>query len=531
MPHIETLEPRLQLNGGDIDTTFGDAGTAVVDFAPALPAPWTISSEHHLSQDSGGRLYATGRAFQGEDGPRMIVMARLSRDGQLDTKFAAGGYRILDRDPTNRYEGFPYAVVDPSNRAYVVDGPLLWRLTPSGKIDRTFGHRGKIAIPMLYGLSSPSVGFDAGGHPLLSGASELPGGRVTTVFRLTETGKIDTTWADNGVFQSAIRGSVGSSDNVAAGSASLLENGQILIAAPYRFDNGEGGTFVTRLNPDGSLDTSYGDGGTAKANFDSPEFLSTSASPLAVARDGSVIGFGSAIFDDGDVNSSREFNFMISADGKHVDRLELVPPPNFIDGLLMIQPDGKILTIGAGLMLTRLNGDGMPDPTWSMSGGEPTAALSFDTLAFFAPDGSIIIVGQGPDPDESRMYLRRLFRDDAPVPQLGARTVTAPRTSALRFNVTWRDDDGVDPSTFDSLDVRVRGPFDGLTRWHSVTLEKVEPLSGGRYRAIYKLTSPGGWTADDNGSYTVRLATGQVKDTTGVFAPAGVLGTFAVNIV
>jgi hypothetical protein len=180
------------------------------------------------------------------------------------------------------------------------------------------------------------------------------------------------------------------------------------------------------------------------------------------------------------------------------------------------------------LGLVRVNPGGGFDPTWQF---EPTPALATFEPGLLAPDGSAIIFGPGVAAgDRSKVFIRRLFRDDAPAPQFDGRDVIAPRTSAVRFSVTWRDDDGIDPATFDSADVRVRGPFDGETRWHNVTLESVTPLGDGRFRAIYKLTSPNGWSAADNGQYRVRLERGQVQDQNGVFASSGTLGTFTVNI-
>ena len=56
------------------------------------------------------------------------------------------------------------------------------------------------------------------------------------------------------------------------------------------------------------------------------------------------------------------------------------------------------------------------------------------------------------------------------------------------------------------------------------------PLDGGRFLAIYKLTSPNGWSAIDNGYYTVRLSAGEVEDINGVAAGARTLGMFRVKI-
>ena len=530
MLFCETLEPRLQFDGGDVDATFGDNGTAVIDFQPALGALWQIWNEHRLTRDDGGRMYATAVAFQGEHGPTQTLIARLSRDGRVDPKFAAGGFHVLDRDPANFDKGDTTVSVDPRNRAYVSDGPLLWRLTPSGKIDRTFGRRGKIVVPTRLGLFNQGVGFDIDGRPLVSGMSGALGGagQVSTVFRLTENGTIDTSWAENGVFRGPIDGPPPTTIPL-IGNGSSLADDQILVSGTYHPDANDVALWVTRLNREGSIDRSYGDNGYATASFASSEFLATTASLVSTLPDGSVIGFVSAVIEATEANESREFNFKISADGRAVSTIALVPSPGFVDAQILAQPDGKLIALNDVATIIRVNADGTPDATWSTAGLTPPPNSFFEP-SHLSPDGSLVIAASSDFDDGSRVYIKRLFRDDAPVPEFHNRTITAPRTTALRLSVTWRDYDAIDPVTFDSLDLRVRGPFDGATRWRGVTLESVMPLGDGRFRATYKLTSPDGWTAADNGEYRVRLMSGQVQDEDGNLAPAGTLGTFRINI-
>jgi hypothetical protein len=159
MPHFETLEPRLQFNGGDIDSTFGDAGLATVDFAPALPQPWQMLAEDTLGRDDGGRIYALARAVTTDAGPappghRAPLPRRPSR-----SKFAADGFRILDRDPTNSFEGFIYTATDPPQphvrRRW--DAHLAAHAFGEKSITPSARHgRGKIAVPVLSGGDSPA---------------------------------------------------------------------------------------------------------------------------------------------------------------------------------------------------------------------------------------------------------------------------------------------------------------------------------------------------------------------------------------
>src|SRR5262245_44453754 len=96
MRFFQSLESRLQFDGGAIDLTFGNNGTAVGDISVVLPSNYAVN-HHFLAQDSGGRIYAMAEAPDiNTDGPYKFVIARFSRDGQLDTKFNGNGYKLLD---------------------------------------------------------------------------------------------------------------------------------------------------------------------------------------------------------------------------------------------------------------------------------------------------------------------------------------------------------------------------------------------------------------------------------------------------
>jgi hypothetical protein len=136
----------------------------------------------------------------------------------------------------------------------------------------------------------------------------------------------------------------------------------------------------------------------------------------------------------------------------------------------------------------------------------------------------------GRDNSDTEVAIRRLYRDEGPASQFDGRFIKTARSTAVRFGVTYRDDDGVSQSSIDSADVKVTGPFDGVTRTRSVSLESVTPLDHGRCFAVYKITSPGGWSAIDNGTYTVKLLSGQVEDVNGGAAGAKTLGSFRVRI-
>jgi uncharacterized delta-60 repeat protein len=543
MNHLEPLESRLQFDGGALDTSFGDGGAISIDYNALLDGERWRQNGARITQDTGGRIYVTSKQRQfAEDNftqlDHKIVITRYSRDGQLDASFGGGGYKLLDRNPETAglFQSFEvWTFVDANNRTHVLDGNILWRLTPGGRVDMTFGRRGKVAVPKL--ISALDVAFDADGRAYIAGASQGKTGTRMAVIRLTESGAWDTAWG----YQSPVP-TIGATAN--AHQIRFLANGQLMVAGALSTP-GINSTWTTRLNADGSVDASYGADGYAQKSAQTDEGLHQSVVPEVIAPDGAVFGSTTAtVPDDGSGefpdSSYTGFNWRFAPDGKRVDTIAIVPPE--FDALydvefapqFTLQPDGKILARGGpaqdDLFRAIAFGDGTfaLDTTWGDNG-----ILSAEHAGIGGPpqigvDGSILSAGGDFNADILKIY--RLFRDDAPLAQFDGRQLIAPRATATRFSVTFRDDDGIDKTSLDSADVRVFGPFDGQPRSRGATVEAIEPLSGGRFRATYKVTSPGGWTAADNGVYFVRLVSGEVQDTNGQAAPAAALGTFRARI-
>jgi uncharacterized delta-60 repeat protein len=111
-------------------------------------------------------------------------------------------------------------------------------------------------------------------------------------------------------------------------------------------------------------------------------------------------------------------------------------------------------------------------------------------------------------------------------------TPVAPITTAgvttTNITVTYSDNQGIDASTIDSGDVSV--VQDGGGPLAVTLLSKTPSTNSTSIVAVYSVTAPGGfWNNADNGSYTISIAAGAVKDTSNNSTPlAG--ASFEVNI-
>jgi hypothetical protein len=101
-------------------------------------------------------------------------------------------------------------------------------------------------------------------------------------------------------------------------------------------------------------------------------------------------------------------------------------------------------------------------------------------------------------------------------------------TEPAIFTVTYRDADGVNPTSFDNRDLRISGP--NVARYARV-ISSSSNVEGTRQVVRYEIAPPGGvWDRGDNGTYTVRLHGGEVFDQAGNASESRKLGTFTVNI-
>ena len=156
---------------------------------------------------------------------------------------------------------------------------------------------------------------------------------------------------------------------------------------------------LARYNSDGSLDTSFGSGGTVTTHF-----FGSSDQALAVAlqSDGKIIAVGQAVQSDGDddfalarYNSDGSLDTSFGTGGKVTTDFFSQNDQAFA---VALQSDGKIIAAGSTFLdfaLARYNSDGSLDATFG-SGGKVTTDFAFSDQAFavaLQSDGKIIAAG------------------------------------------------------------------------------------------------------------------------------------------
>ena len=206
------------------------------------------------------------------------------------------------------------------------------------------------------------------------------------VARLNPNGSLDTTFSGDGK-------RIFSWGALSRATAVLvLPNGKILLAG---FSGPEGGNIqVARLNANGALDTTFGTGGKAPVDFGGDDF------GLAMARQANgrilVAGRSSA---GGAVVARLRANGTLDPDFDGDGRVTL--PGGGSASAVLVQPDRKIVVAGnangsAMMTVTRLKPNGSPDTAFD---GDGTATIDFGSLADLAndavlqADGRIVVAG------------------------------------------------------------------------------------------------------------------------------------------
>jgi uncharacterized delta-60 repeat protein len=184
---------------------------------------------------------------------------------------------------------------------------------------------------------------------------------------------------------------------------------------------------VARLNTDGSLDSSFGGGGQTVVNVGGSN---DAAYSVALQQDGKIVVAGQAyagygftydfavvrLSADGSLDSTFGDGGKVTTDFGKDD----------IGRKVLIQPDGRIVVVGLSIndrfALARYLPDGQLDPTFGTGGKVSTTYGEPRFLAFggaLLPDGKILAVGDIAGSRPSDFALVRYLPDGTPDPTFG----------------------------------------------------------------------------------------------------------------
>jgi uncharacterized delta-60 repeat protein len=328
-------------------------------------------------------ISATGPARAAYPG----TMTQLAADGELDPTFGVGGKVVTDlldgelddldeltdaalqRDGKIVVCGYVYNGTSSATGVILRKFALL-RYNSDGSVDETFGNNGKV-FTVVAGDSlaqATAVAVQPDGKIVTAGTVHYSHYLSATGYALTRhnpDGSLDTSFAVNGIFLREF-------SQVFINDVAL--DGDRIVAAG-RANRATSDFAVVRLNPDGSVDTSFSGDGVAFTDFVGGE---DRAFAVAVQSDGKIVAAGERFLNNKLVFAAARYNPDGTADTSFDTNGRTFTEFNFDSAAraVAIQGDGRIVMAGyvaadlddnslnTDFALVRLDTDGRLDATF-----------------------------------------------------------------------------------------------------------------------------------------------------------------------
>jgi len=230
-------------------------------------------------ETSDGGYLVVGRTASFGAGLGDIYIVKLRADGSLDSSFGNGG--TLTIGGSGNDEG--QAVIETSDGGYLIAGysnsagagsydMYLVKLTSSGGLDTSFGNSGTITIGGNRDDYANSVIETSDGGYLVVGRTASAGAGLHDIYivKLRADGSLDSSFGNGGTL------TIGGSQDEWGDSVIETHDGHYLIVgATNSAGAGSVDEYIVKLNLDGSLDTTFGSGGTLTLGGTGLEFASS----------------------------------------------------------------------------------------------------------------------------------------------------------------------------------------------------------------------------------------------------------------
>ena len=280
---------------GSLDTSFSDDGKVTTSFGMYNDGAGGVTVL------PGGKILEFGLSFDANHNGN-IALVRYNADGSLDTSFSGDGMVTTDLG----YDENPGSMVVQTDGKILVAGGTWWdynssnffliRYNADGSLDTGFSSDGIVMTSINNNLNNEGFGgiaLQRDGKILAVGESN---GDFVLV-RYNSDGSLDGSFSGDGIVTTDL------GKHESGWAVTVQSNGKILIAGSTATSGGgftwEGDTTIhlvegnsdfalVRYNADGSLDTSFGNGGKVTTDFGGNDV----ALSVAVLADGKIVVSG-----------------------------------------------------------------------------------------------------------------------------------------------------------------------------------------------------------------------------------------------
>src|SRR5688500_1316972 len=268
---------------GDLDPGFGENGLW------SLTIGSSASDAFSVTQQGDGKLVLAGSAEV--DLGLDFIVARLAADGTPDAAFGADGIATVDFGGTG---DVAFAVIQQSDGKLVLAGTAwtagilddvssdmaLARFNADGSLDSTFGNAGLVTLDLDVFDYASDVIQQADGKLVVAGetnsTNELVGTGRATFARFNANGSLDTSFGSGG----SVSVDFGSELQSRASSLAQQADGMLLAVGTVR-GSSESHMGLMRLTADGMLDPLFDGDGMIAVDFD--------ATAVAIQPNGAIV--------------------------------------------------------------------------------------------------------------------------------------------------------------------------------------------------------------------------------------------------
>ncbi|MDE2180609.1 MAG: hypothetical protein KGJ40_07160, partial [candidate division NC10 bacterium] len=257
---------------GTLDTSFGSGGKVTTDFG-------FKDTAFALILQPDGKLVAAGTSaqFGGNSNTDRFALARYNADGSLDPSFGGGGTVTTGFEGTTLDDAFAL-ILQPDGKLVAAGSSgltfALARYNADGSLDPGFGSGGKVLTDVGWPNGAFALILQPDGRLVAAGIGSTGG---TALVRYTANGTLDPSFGSGGTV---------TTDVPAYGARALILQPDGKLVAAGSLDNNFA---LARYNAaDGSLDTSFGGGGTVMTDFGDAD----GAFALVLQPDGKLVAAG-----------------------------------------------------------------------------------------------------------------------------------------------------------------------------------------------------------------------------------------------
>jgi uncharacterized delta-60 repeat protein len=348
------LTPLSKATDGDLDPTFGSGGQVTTDFRKSADAAAAVA----LQLD--GKLVVGGSTFRNNDSSgEDFALARYNPDGTLDRTFGKQGK--VSTDFPDLAAEISAIAIQPDGRILVAGGTFpvfvflgdltLARYNSNGALDRSFGNGGIVKLEFgAQGSYGFSVALQPDGKILVAGThfvdfnSDDSSDTDFALARLNSDGTLDSSFGNGGLVTTDFDGF-----NDDAFSVLVQPDGRIILVGSAKNPTNFYDFAAARYLPDGTIDTSFGSAGKVRTDFGGRDF--DRARSAVLQPDGKLVAAGFATSHNGGMQ-----NFAVA----RYDSNGVLDPSFDQDGMtqidfgsccqsaysVLLQADGKIVTVG-----------------------------------------------------------------------------------------------------------------------------------------------------------------------------------------